>query len=191
METDFPDPASVAARTLELLGGRNEAWKTIESEYSSMTSRWEQDVVAIGRILRSHLYVEHYLTEYLVKRNPNLGPLAGAKLTFSQKVELMDGSNPRLSEILPGIRQLNKIRNRLAHNLAAAVDEKDAAIFLQAKFFAAMREEGAKPGAPSSDPLDVLEKFAQYASSQLHSEFSAFSKAFAAALEDCSKKNAT
>ena len=187
----FPDPAAVIARTIEILGGHDEAWAIIDKEFSSMTHRWNQDVDAIGRILRSHLYVEHYLSEYLEKANPRLGSISQARLTFAQKVNLLDSNNPRLSEILPGIRQLNKIRNRLAHQLTSPITNEDAAVFLQASFFKAMREEGAKPALPSQEPIDILEQFAQHASSWLSNEFSRFSNAFGKALDECKQKSAT
>jgi hypothetical protein len=47
-----------------------------------------------------------------------------------------------------------------------------------------MRSEAAKPGAPSQDPLDVLEEFARYASFSLTAEFSPLRIAFSQALED-------
>ena len=187
----FPDTAAVIARTIEILGGHDKAWAIIDEEFSSMTRRWNQDVDAIGRILRSHLYLEHYLTEYLKNANPRLGRISDARLTFAQKTNLLDTTNPRISEILPGIRQLNTIRNRLAHQLTALVTEGDAKIFLQAKFFKAMREEGAKPGVPSREPIDILEQFAQHASAWLSNEFSQFSIAFGRALSDCTPKRAT
>lgn len=90
-----------------------------------MTRRWNQDFEAIGRILRSHLYLEHYLTEHLEKTNAQLGSMSAARLTFAQKVNLLDPDNPRLAEILPGVKQPNQIRNRLAHQLTAVVTQDD------------------------------------------------------------------
>ena len=187
----FPDTARVTARTIELLGGTDRAREVMDAEFRSMTRRWNQDIDSIGRILRSHLFVEHYLAEFLEKANPRLGDLSDARLSFAQKLALIDNRNPRLAEVLPGIKHLNKVRNRLAHQLTATVTTEDADIFLQAKFFKAMREEGAKPGVPSQRPIDILEGFAQHASSRLSSEFGEFSAAFAKALDDCSPESAT
>jgi hypothetical protein len=44
-----------------------------------------------------------------------------------------------------------------------------------------MRIEGAKPGTPSNDPLDILEAFAQHVSTALRHEFSVFGNAFSTA----------
>ena len=182
----LPDPAEVAKRTVELLGGPGKAREITDAEFGEMRSRWNQDVEAIGRILRSHLYVEHYLTEYLANANPRLGSLAQARLTFAQKVDLLDSHDSRLADVLPGIKHLNTIRNRLAHRLSAAITAEDSAVFLNAKLFKVMREEGAKPGMPSQDPLDILEQFAQHASHFLTSEFSALGIAFGKALDELS-----
>lgn len=174
------DAEAVAEKTIDLLGGRDKAFALIQAEFEEMRTRWNQDVIAIGRILRSHLYVEHYLTEFLEKTNPRLGSLADARLTFAQKVNLLN-LDRRLAQVLPGIKRLNTIRNRLAHRLDAHVTYEDANVFLSDGVFKAMRIEGAKPGTPSSDPLDVLEAFAQYVSSALQHEFSVLGNAFSKA----------
>ena len=182
--SQFPDKELVINRTLELLGGPDRARQVIEAEFSSMTKRWSQDVESIGRILRAHLYLEHYMTEYLEKANPRLGSLSDARLSFNQKVFLLDAGSPTLIDLIPGIKHLNKVRNRLAHQLTAIVREEEAAVFLDAEFFKAMRDESAKPNLPSQNPLDILEEFGQHASVRLCSEFSEFSKAFGQALSE-------
>lgn len=189
--TEFADSKLVAERTVELLGGSEKAREITDAEFGEMQRRWNQDVGAIGRILRSHLYVEHYLSEYLEKANPRLGSVAKAHLTFSQKFELLDHKDPQLAEVLLGIKHLNAIRNRLAHRLSANVTTDDAAVFHNAKLFKAMRDEGAKPDMPSQDPLDILEQFAQYASCFLSNEFSTFGNAFRKALNELTPPAAT
>ena len=182
--TRFGDPALVAKQTIELLGGRDAAFETIMAEFGKMQHRWKQDVEAIGRILRSHLYVEHYMTEYLEKANPRLGSVERSRLSFVQKLELLDPKDIRISEVLPGIRHLNTIRNRLAHQLSTTVTEDDAAVFLSARYFKALRDEGAKPGKPSAEPIEVLEHFAIHASQILTGEFSSLANAFAQAINE-------
>lgn len=187
----FPDSKLVAERTVELLGGPEKARELVDAEFGEMRQRWNQDIEAIGRILRSHLYVEHYLTEYIEKTNPRLGSVKNARLTFAQKLDLVDSKDFRLAEVLPGIKRLNSIRNRLAHRLSAVVTEDDTAVFLGAKLFRALRDEGAKPNNPSHNSLDILEDFAQYASSSLTHEFSIFGNAFAKALNEFNPPPAT
>lgn len=83
-----------------------------------------------------------------------------------------------MARALPGIKRLNAIRNRLAHRLDAKVAEEDAEVFLSDEIFKSMRIEGAKPGIPSNDPLDILEAFAQHVSVVLQHEFSVLGNAF-------------
>lgn len=180
-----PDPKRVIDLTIEILGGIDKAREVTDAEFGEKQRRWNQDVAAIGRILRSHLYVEHYLTEYLEKANPRLGLVSKARLTFAQKLELIDPTDQRLIELLPGIKRLNTIRNRLAHRLSASVTSEDANVFLRARSFKALRDELARPGTASQDPLDILEQFARYASEALNNEFSSLGKAFGQALNDC------
>ena len=71
-----------------------------------------------------------------------------------------------------------------AHRLDVQVTQVDADVFLSDGYFKAMRIEGAKPGLPSLDPLDILEAFAQHASTTLGHEFSTFGAAFSRAYDD-------
>lgn len=189
--TKFPDPTLVVKRVIELLGGVEKTRQITDQELGDMNQRWNQDVESIGRILRAHLYVEHYMTEYLNKANPHLGSVEKAKLSFAQKLALLDPNDPRLQEVKEGIKHLNAIRNRLAHRLSATVTTEDSAIFLRAPYFGEMRDERAKPNKPSSEPLDILEEFAQHASHAFTQKFSVVGQAFARAMEECNEPPAT
>lgn len=189
--TKFPDPRLVVKRVIELLGGVDKTRQITDEELGDMNRCWNQDVESIGRILRAHLYVEHYMTEYLNKANPHLGSVEKAKLSFSQKLALLDPNDTRLQEIKEGIKHLNAIRNRLAHRLSATVTTEDSAIFLRAPYFSEMREVRAKLNKPSSEPLDILEEFAQHASHAFTQKFSVVGQAFAQAMEECSEPPGT
>lgn len=182
---------SVVKRTIELLGGVERTRQMSSDELNGMNARWQQDVEVIGRILRSHLYIEHYMTEYLEKTNPNLGKVQDARLSFAQKVALLDPNDFRLGEVIEGVKRLNAIRNRLAHRLNASVTQEDAAVFLQAKYFEAIRTELAKPNSPSQDPLDILEEFAKYASYAFTNKFSEVDRALKQAMDECGEKSIT
>ncbi len=158
----------------------------MEAEYHAMKDRWNQDTQMIGRILRSHLYVEYYLTEYLQAANRTLGSIDEARLTFAQKVSLLRADDHLANILIGGIRHLNRIRNRLAHNLAAEVTDEDAKVFLSQGLFRAMREARAKDdGEPiSAAPLDVLDEFAEFASAMLHNGTTPHGEAFGQALRE-------
>lgn len=129
-KTNSEEIQFVAMRAFELMGGRDKAFASMEADFDDMKERWNQDTDTIGRILRSHLYLEHYLTEYLQHANPVLGDLDEARLSFNQKVNLLRSDAEMIAMIIGGIRHLNRIRNRLAHNLKASVTEEDANVFL-------------------------------------------------------------
>ncbi|MBY0367438.1 MAG: hypothetical protein EKK53_16965 [Burkholderiales bacterium] len=182
----------LANRVLELLGGREAAIASMEAEYHALKERWKQDVDTIGRILRAHLHVEYYLTEHLQHMNPMLGDIDGSRLSFAQKANLLtDRGDVAVWRLIGGIRHLNKIRNRLAHNLKAEVTEEDRTVFLSQDVFKMMRVWGHKDDkTPLSDaPIDVLEHFAEFASSMLHSATTPHSKAFKQAMEEWAAKN--
>lgn len=174
----------IAKRTVEILGGKESANQTINSEFQSMENQWARDTDYLGRILRSHLYVEHYMTKYLQESNPRLGKLSSTRITFSQKIDLLDPQDELLIEIIPGIRQLNKIRNKLAHNLSEEISDKELQVFLSIKPFAAIIIELAKPNEPYSEPILIIEKFSQYVACVLNHQFSRIAYAFKQAIRE-------
>lgn len=82
--------------------GRSARLILCRANLDSSGKRWDQGLDVIGRILRAHLYVEYYLTESLVKANRRLGSVDQARLSFWQKLELLDqNAHPLFSEMLP------------------------------------------------------------------------------------------
>ena len=163
MNNPSGDPQSFAIRLIDLLGGREAARKLLDESHEEIARRWDQDASLMGRILRAHLFVEHYLARYLSVRNPNLGPIDDARLTFAQKVALADRSDATVSHLMTGVARLNKVRNRLAHTLNAEVTTEDRDVFLSIGMFTALRDALAQPDVPSMEPIDVLEDFARHA----------------------------
>ncbi|MBI2069770.1 MAG: hypothetical protein HYT79_04135 [Elusimicrobia bacterium] len=164
----IPDPDKYVAKLIELHGGRENFFSVMEAQYKKFLSIWEQDAEKIGRVLRAHLAVEHFLAEHIQATNPKLGSLDNARLSFAQKIDLLD-EHDRMAEFLkPGLRRLNQIRNRLAHKLKMDIDAEDREAFLAIEIFRAMRDEGSKrTGPPADDPLSVIEQFAKFASGLL------------------------
>jgi len=163
------DPETYAKRVIELHGGHNRFFALMDERFEKFNAVWRQDSDSIGRVLRAYLAAEHFLTEFIVERNPGLVPIDKARLAFSQKVELLPDDDPSVSFIKPGLRRLNTIRNRMAHRLRVEITSDDRSAFLGIQMFAAMREESAKREGPKpDDPLSILEQFALFASSLLH-----------------------
>jgi hypothetical protein len=189
---DMPDPASVARHVIQLLGGQEKAFQVLDADFQAARQRWAQDTGKIGRILRAHLFVEHFLSEHLQAKNPNLGSLNEARITFAQKLSLIDARTSPVAYLLPGMRRLNTIRNRIAHSLHADVTEDDAREFMAARLFTAMREELAKTEqrVVSSDPIDIMEDFAIHAGSVLHQSpmTAVWEQAFQTAQKECKQR---
>ncbi|MEM5534634.1 hypothetical protein [Pseudoalteromonas arctica] len=163
------DHEYVAKRVIELSGGKDKLNEEMDSKLARINEKWNQDVDAIGRILRAHLFVEHFVTECLVSFNPALGNIKEARLTFAQKISLIEDYSDETKELSTGIKRLNKIRNQLAHNLSGNVTDQDKESLLSVTSFKALREALAKPGVPSSNNLDVLEDFAKHVGGRLES----------------------
>lgn len=94
---------------------------------------------SVGRMLTCHLQVEHYLSHLLrALSGPDLD-IEKADLRFHQKVQLLSGPDSPLVEmrLIDGVRELNKVRNRLAHRLDASVAANDVSAmrtFVQRSF---------------------------------------------------------
>jgi hypothetical protein len=181
---------SVTSYIIEQYGGKEKCLAAFDRKIHAFNSMWsQQDIEVIGRVQRAHLIVEHYLAEFITHTNPKLGSIENARLTFAQKAELVGSSNVKLAMFLPGIRRLNKIRNRLAHNLSVAITEEDTAVFLSVWPFSSLRTELAKPGKPSDDALDIVEEFARRVAMDIQGELSGDNEIFRKAFEQVSVDN--
>lgn len=80
MTQEFEQPKAFAARIIALHGGREAFLAHTIAQIDELDARWNQDSVLIGRMLRAHLFVEHFLAKYLEARNPHLGNVDEARL---------------------------------------------------------------------------------------------------------------
>ncbi len=177
------DPTSVVKHVIELSGGHDAFFEKSHAELNRLNAVWKQDSLTIGRILRAHVFVEHFLNELLRAKNPGLGPLDKARLTFAQKVSLVGPESPEVEDLLPGIRRLNQIRNRLAHSLHADLTTEDADVLLNCSLFRAMRDEDARhiSEIASTKPIDVVEDFALHVGGRIQSHVSGAAEVWAEA----------
>jgi hypothetical protein len=178
---------NVAMRVIELSGGKEQLNREMQGKLDVLNDKWNQDIHAIGRILRSHLFVEHYLTECLSALNPNLGDVQEARLSFTQKLALVAPYSTETKELSVGIKRLNQVRNRMAHTLKGEVTAQDKDTMLSVLSFRYLRDALAKPGTPSDNALDVLEDFAKHVGSRLESlaDPKSLSHRFSQALKEC------
>jgi hypothetical protein len=184
----MPTPSSsqtFAKRLLGLYGGRQNASEALERRFRAIAERWDQDAGTIGRILRAHLFVEHYLTRYLQARNPMLPDIARARLSFAQKMALVGTSDRSVAHLAHGLERLNQVRNRIAHTLKAEVTLTDSRIFLSIGIFREMRRTLAAPGKPSDEPITVLDDFARHAGIMLEAASSPDRELWAKTVRGC------
>lgn len=166
---ELPDIEITMRKLFESYGSKEKYFKAVEKRLAEFNARWNQDIGAMGRVLRSHLIVEYYMTAYLQKANPNLGVIDDAKIGFAQKVDLLGDNDVLITELIPGIRRLNTVRNRLAHNLSVSVNQDDVNSFRSIAIYWAMRKESEKRGVPfGAEPLDIYDHFAQFSASSFH-----------------------
>jgi hypothetical protein len=163
------DPQDHVQKIISAYGGHKAFFGKMDMRLAEFNEIWNQDSERIGRVLRAHLSVEYFMTDYIRAANPNLGAIDGAKLTFYQKVELLDETLPLVSQIKPGLKRLNTIRNRVAHNLKVDVQPEDKQLFLSITLFSAMKLEKEKSFGPEpDDPLSIVEQFARFVAGLLH-----------------------
>lgn len=161
----LPEFELIQKHVFEFYGGKDKFFAAAEQQHRDILAHWAQEIDVIGRILRAHLFVEFFIERALLRRNPNLGSIERARLSFHHKLELLfNGPDlPGIDYLLPGLRRLNTIRNRIAHTLHADLSVDDAKAFLNIRRFKAMRAQQDNPQSPNDEPLVVLEDFAKHA----------------------------
>ena len=129
------------------------------------------DANIVGRFLRAHLVVEHFVDENLRKINPSLG--AFDRLSFSNKVELLNPTSAFVQWIRPGIRKLNALRNKFAHQLNYKLTHDDVRfIFGDEKELPKYLNAFKRIADPAQvvEPIDVIEAFADFVAQMLRLE---------------------
>lgn len=127
----------------------------IEENFERENERFKtllgQDHDLIGRVLKCHLILEHYLERFLAD---HLGApeLAQAKLTFFQKAQLLPSQGHSAAFVKPGILRLNAIRNMFGHSLRPELQMGEVDVLTQA--LAVVRA-----GVRFDDPVEVIEAF--------------------------------
>jgi hypothetical protein len=101
----------------------------------ALDERWSFDVKEMGRHIRAedpilstiqaHLYIDHVMMELLklAMRSPNL--VRFERMNFLTKLEICDELGVLQPSLMPPIRRLNQLRNRLAQNLKHQITDAD------------------------------------------------------------------
>ena len=97
-------------------------WQEIDTHFNDENVRFkgllacEHDT--LGRILKCHLLVEHYMGRFLVAHY-GIQEIEDVRLSFFQKARLLPSERTAAAFVKPGILKLNTIRNRFGHELAS------------------------------------------------------------------------
>jgi hypothetical protein len=130
-------------------------WSKIDQRFNEENEAFKKllatDHDLTGRVLKCHLIVENYINRHLQSVSP-LHNWENARLSFAQKIELLPQANDKVAWILPGIRELNTIRNRFGHRIEANVSLKDLS---NCKAILAI----ARSGKRYTEPASVIEDF--------------------------------
>ncbi len=124
--------------------------------YNSLINR-EHDT--LGLILKYHIILEHYLNNYLLAKYPEAN-FKAARLTFYQKTNLLSEKDLAISFIKPGIIELNKIRNKISHNLDTHIIIDDLSEMLKVL-------EISRKGKRFQDVIEIISTFSTVASTFL------------------------
>jgi hypothetical protein len=71
----------------------------------------------MGIILKCNLIIEKYIDDYLEIAYPTINFDLKDRLTYNQKIELINNPRTNFYIFLNGAKELNSIRNKYAHNL--------------------------------------------------------------------------
>jgi len=130
-------------------------WAAIEEDFNRENEHFKALIAhnhdTLGRVLKCHLIVEHYLGRFLTTHF-NLSNMSKAKLSFFQKATLLPDSAASAAFVKPGILRLNAIRNQFGHTLEPIVGHNDLATMQTVL-------DLARPGIQFPDPVDAIEAF--------------------------------
>ncbi len=127
----------------------------IEEHFNNENNKFkhllQQDYNNIGRVLKCHLIIENYIDKYISYHN-KIENLKDIRLSFYQKAQLLPSEKYSAAVVKPGIIQINKIRNKLGHNLNASINKSELSSVYSLL-------EVARKNRKFNDPVDAIEEF--------------------------------
>lgn len=83
------------------------------------------EIDELGLVLKCHMIIEHYIDEFLTVAYPTINQWDKIRLTFNQKLDLMNNSSTVMGMAYPSVKCLNSLRNKFSHRLAYKIKEED------------------------------------------------------------------
>ena len=128
-----------------------EILETFERENARFKALMSQDHDLLGRVLKCHLVVEHYLERFL-SVHFGIEDLAQVKLTFHQKAKLLPDQASAAAFVKPGVVRLNAIRNQFGHTLRPVLTIQDLGPMNDVLGI-------ARAGVQFDEPIQAIEAF--------------------------------
>lgn len=118
----------ITAEDLELLAtpdeelvGRSSVFSFDADKFKARIStgdRWQQ-------LLQAHLYFDHVITQMLVDALANPDAINASRMSFLQKLQLIQALGLLSAELVATIEFVNGIRNKIAHDLNFEINDKE------------------------------------------------------------------
>lgn len=84
----------------------------------------KEDYDHVGKIITCHLVIENLINNALIAHsNFSEEKIKDARLTFSQKLKLLPTENKAFEYAVPAIKELNYVRNSIAHQLSFDIEK--------------------------------------------------------------------
>jgi hypothetical protein len=131
MRSPLPDrsPRTFSEEEMALLSTPS---NELEEQTSSMSFDIERLVARLKgekwqQVLQAHLYFDHVITALLNEELKNPAVMDAKRMSFSQKLQLVHALGLISVDIVPVVSIVNKLRNRLAHDLEAGIEDEEIA----------------------------------------------------------------
>lgn len=105
----------------------------------------------IGRVLKCHLIVEHYLDRFICSHYL-INNIQDIRLSFSQKAKMLPDKASASAFVKPGIFNLNSVRNKFSHQLNYKILQSDIPHIVEILNI-------ARQNAHFDQPVDAIEAF--------------------------------
>ena len=79
----------------------------------------------LGTVLKCHLIIEYYIDKFMIAAYPTIHSWQSSRLTFSQKLELLNNSATPIGFYYKGIKCLNSLRNKFSHKIFYKIERTD------------------------------------------------------------------
>ena len=117
---------------------------------------FEKNHEELGRLLKCHLIIESFINKFL-DFELKISQANNLNLRFAQKVSLIECMRPELKFFLKGIREINAMRNKIAHNLH---HEINASTLDSVKYIASwIHSKSSEDQHELIHPIDFIEKY--------------------------------